>query len=173
MNELQSTSMTIEERLNRLEAENGVLKRRYRLAQGGLGLLILVPFALGFARSVAPGPRSQEFDTITVKHFVFHDQAGKTRVEMRLLPDGAVVQTFWDATGRVQMMLPPILAENQEQPAAPYPARAIPVPVAPRPVGSPFVRDPTRPKNPDDEAAPVAPAPAPAAPAPFRGEPAM
>ena len=94
-------SQTIEQRLNHLEEQNRALRRRNQLALGGLGLVAWVPLALAAVPS-----RNQDFDSITVKRFVFHDKAGKTRIEMKLSAENEVTQTFWDSSGEVQMRLP-------------------------------------------------------------------
>ena len=104
---LPSTPLTVEKRLNRLEAENQGLReenrktrRRSRYIQGGLGLLVVILLTLGAAQS-----RDGDFETLTCKHFVFQDQDGRKRIEMTAEKDGQIGQNFFDKNGKGRIIL--------------------------------------------------------------------
>jgi tetratricopeptide (TPR) repeat protein len=102
--------------------------RRSRYIQCGLGLLVVALLMLGAAQS-----RDGDFEILTVKHLVFQDRGGKTRVEIKSLPDGSVRQEFFDASGQIQMSLPE--SDIADAARASEPAVA-PAPVAPAPDAS-------------------------------------
>lgn len=100
MSASKSGELPINERLNRLEQENRSLKCLFRATLAGIGILIAALIMLGAAQS-----HDGAFDTITCKHFVFQDEAGRKRIEMKADPDGQVGQNFFDVNGNGRILL--------------------------------------------------------------------